>query len=116
MTSDRMMQAIGRIDRAIRRLETAAGKNRERVTAHAREIARLGDALRAAETDNSALLEKAREWEEAQARASESVPSEPALPEPDPHAMNPFSHDKALAALRSLDALIDDLQKARRDG
>ncbi|CAN5290691.1 hypothetical protein BH10PSE13_BH10PSE13_23040 [soil metagenome] len=116
MTSDRMMQAIGRIERAISRLETAAGRNRERVTVDAREIARLGDALRTAEADNSALLEKTREWEEAHARQSESAGSEFPLPESDPHAMNPFSHDKALAALRSLDALIDDLQKARRDG
>jgi hypothetical protein len=111
MTSDRMMQAIGRIERAISRLETAVDKNHELGTSHARDIARLNEALRTAETDNSALLAKAREWEEAHARQAEF-----ALPEPDPHAMNPFSHDKALAALRSLDALIDDLQKARRDG
>lgn len=116
MTSDRMMQAIGRIERAISRLETATVRNRESAAAHAREIARLGDALRVAQSDNSALLEKTREWEEAHARQSESVRAEFVLPETDPHAMNPFSHDKALAALRSLDALIDDLQKARRDG
>lgn len=111
MTSDRMMQAIGRIERAISRLETAVDRNHERAAGHAEEIARLADALRTAESDNGALLKKARDWEEAHARQAELV-----LPEPDPHAMNPFSHDKALAALRSLDALIDDLQKARRDG
>ena len=72
MTSDRMIQAIGRIERAISRLETT--------------------------------VEKVR----SQPR------SKP--PQGDPALVDPFSHDKAVAALRSLDALIDDIQKAQRNG
>lgn len=90
MTSDRMMQAIGRIERAISRIEAGVGK------------------LRARANDSQAELEQLR-----QSRAEGLLG---ASATPDPHAMNPYSHDKALAALRSLDSLIDDLQKARRDG
>lgn len=118
MTSDRMMQAIGRMERAISRLETAVEKRREQAGGHAREIARLGTALREAQAQNATLLERdaqrEREKVAAQARQAELALSQPE--QADPHAMNPFSHDKALAALRSLDSLIDDLQKARRDG
>lgn len=118
MTSDRMMQAIGRMERAISRLQTAAEKRRDEAAGMAREIALLDASLRSAQGEKAellgreqALLERERERVAAEARQAEL-----ALPDPDPHAMNPFSHDKALAALRSLDALIDDLQKARRDG
>lgn len=111
MTSDRMMQAIGRIERAITRLETAVDKKQDAASLQAadqaREIARLKGELLATEQRNAELLQREQEREE------ERIAS-PA--EPDPHAMNAFSHDKALAALRSLDSLIDDLQKGRRDG
>lgn len=114
MTSDRMMQAIGRIERAITRLQTATGRGADLSGRQADEISRLKAALHLAEERNGALQEKlAHEQERATAEraAALAVPAES-----DPHAMNPFSHDKALAALRSLDSLIDDLQKARRDG
>lgn len=113
MTSDRMMQAIGRIERAITRLETATVRGRDLSAGQADEISRLKAGLHAAEKRNDTLqetLERERE------RLSTEQESALAHAEPDPHAMNPFSHDKALAALRSLDSLIDDLQKARRDG
>ncbi|MET0363340.1 MAG: hypothetical protein ABW169_01680 [Sphingobium sp.] len=110
MTSDRMMQAIGRIERAITRLDTAVDRKRglsaERESEQARDIARLKAQLLAAEQRNAELVER-----EQDRQREASVPAEP-----DPHAINAFSHDKALAALRSLDSLIDDLQKARRDG
>lgn len=110
MTSDRMMQAIGRMERAITRLETAMVRGRDHSARQADEIARLQTGLHAAEERNAALL---KDVEQAQESAREGVLTHA---EQDPHAMNPFSHDKALAALRSLDSLIDDLQKARRDG
>lgn len=113
MTSDRMMQAIGRIERAITRLETATDRGRDLSGRQAEEISRLKAALHASEERNGALQEKLeREREEAASGREAAL----AHIEQDPHAMNPFSHDKALAALRSLDSLIDDLQKARRDG
>ncbi|MFT3966655.1 MAG: hypothetical protein QM690_12325 [Sphingobium sp.] len=110
MTSDRMMQAIGRIERAITRLETAVDRKNaisgEREAVQAKEIARLEKELLVTEQRNAELL----------AREKEREGEAPVHAEPDPHAINAFSHDKALAALRSLDSLIDDLQKARRDG
>ncbi|HEX7854113.1 MAG TPA: hypothetical protein VF503_10490 [Sphingobium sp.] len=110
MTSDRMMQAIGRIERAITRLETAVtrkqGLSAERTAEKDQEIARLKAEILATERHNAELLERERDRQE----------NAPAFIEQDPHAINAFSHDKALAALRSLDSLIDDLQKARRDG
>ncbi|HEX7872192.1 MAG TPA: hypothetical protein VF475_04720 [Sphingobium sp.] len=110
MTSDRMMQAIGRIERAITRLDTAVDRKRglsaAREAEQAEEIARLRAQLLAAEQRNAELVEREQDRER---QASPTA-------EPDPHAINAFSHDKALAALRSLDSLIDDLQKARRDG
>lgn len=121
MTSDRMMQAIGRIERAITRLETATGRGRDLSARQADEISRLDAALHAAETRNAVLqatLEHEREEAAADRNAAHTDRDSPAMAAHanDPHAMNPFSHDKALAALRSLDSLIDDLQKARRDG
>jgi hypothetical protein len=111
MSNDRMMQAMGRIERAIGRLEAAA----QRQTVHARqqsqEIARLTDGLDQARRENDELREREQALRQETGRPSATV-----FPEQDPHAMNAFSHDKALAALRSLDTLIDDLQKARRDG
>lgn len=94
MTSDRMMQGLGRIERAISRLESDLDKMRQR--------------LRDSEAAAQALAEE-------RARDEREHPEAAAEP-PDPHAIDPFSRDKALAALRSLDSLIDDLQKARRDG
>ncbi len=113
MTSDRMMQAIGRIDRAITRLETATGRGRDLSGRQADEISRLKAALHAADERNVALQEKLESEREEAAAGRETALAHSSK---DPHAMNPFSHDKALAALRSLDSLIDDLQKARRDG
>lgn len=90
MTSDRMMQAIGRIERAISRLEAGVDKLRERVRADSQQIARLN-------------AERERQQQDLFAP-------------PEPDGMDMFSREKALAALRSLDSLIDDLQRARRDG
>lgn len=100
MTSDRMMQALGRIERAISRLESDLGRMQQRL--------RDSEAEAAAQAAARALAEE---------RARDDAERPEAAPEPpDPHAMDPFSRDKALAALRSLDSLIEDLQKARRDG
>lgn len=108
MTSDRMIQTIGRLERAIARLESVALRKQDvaatRSAEQDSEIARLRADLTASERRCAELLEQ-RERETADAQV-----------EGDPHAINAFSHDKALAALRSLDSLIDDLQKARRDG
>lgn len=98
MTSDRMMQALGRVERAISRLESDLGKMQQR--------------LRDGEAATRALAEERSGAAADAARIAE----QPAAELPDPHAIDPFSRDKALAALRSLDSLIDDLQKARRDG
>jgi hypothetical protein len=101
MTSDRMMQAIGRIERAISRLETTVDKVRSRAREQARDVAeanRRADAL-------------ATETERLRAEQAEGAPAQGDL-----ILADPFSHDKAVAALRSLDALIDDLQKAQRNG
>jgi len=80
MASDAMMQAIGRIERALSRAEGIA-----------------------------------RQLAEARARAlDERLAAMEANAEP-PIDIDPFSREKAVAALRSLDALIGDLQKARSD-
>ena len=81
MASDAMMQAIGRIERALSRAE--------------------GIARQLAEARARALDERLA--------AMEGVNGEPAI------EIDPFSRDKAVAALKSLDALIGDLQKARSD-
>lgn len=82
MASDAMMQAIGRLDKAVTRAETLArGLTEER----AQQI----EAQLAASTTESA--------------------GDPAVD------VDPFSRDKAIAALKSLDALIGDLQKARSE-
>lgn len=101
MTSDRMMQVIGRIERAISRIESAV----ETTATHNR-------------AQGAAYDVQSREIERLKAERHTLATSEAASRplEQDPHAINPYSHDKALAALRSLDSLIDDLQKARRDG
>ncbi len=82
MASDAMMQAVGRLERALTRAETLA---RDLAEQHARAI----EAQLASDTDDDA--------------AGGSVD------------IDPFSRDKAIAALKSLDALIGDLQKARSD-
>lgn len=100
MTSDRMIQAIGRIERAISRLETTVEKVRNR----SRE-------------QTQALAEASRRADAHAAEAERLRAGQPAAPvQGDLALVDPFSHDKAVAALRSLDALIDDLQKAQRNG
>jgi hypothetical protein len=80
MASDAMMQAIGRIERALSRAEGIA-----------------------------------RQLAEARARAlDERLAAMEANAGP-PIDIDPFSREKAVAALKSLDALIGDLQKARSD-
>jgi hypothetical protein len=82
MASDAMMQAIGRLERALTRAETLA---KQAIEEHARVV-------------------------EAQRASVE--------PQDVPHGgveIDPFSRDKAIAALKSLDALIGDLQKARNE-
>ncbi|MET0136906.1 MAG: hypothetical protein ABW192_00830 [Sphingobium sp.] len=118
MTSDRMMQAIGRIERAISRLETTAGRGRDQGARQNQETSRLKAALLASEERAVALEEDlAREkGKSIVAGGPTERQASMAFPDQDPQAINPFSHDKALAALRSLDSLIDDLQRARRDG
>lgn len=59
----------------------------------------------------------AREVAQAQARLIEAqfaADAEPSAAEPAVD-IDPFSRDKAIAALKSLDALIGDLQKARSE-
>ena len=82
MASDAMMQAIGRLERALARAETLAKRVAEE-QARAIEAQLAGDA--ASETAAAAV------------------------------DIDPFSRDKAIAALKSLDALIGDLQKARSE-
>lgn len=101
MTSERMTQAAARIDRAITRLEGSIAKAVARATAAEEALARA-----------TAAAETARPSAGAASADLFAVPA----PRQDEGEVNPFSHDKALAALRSLDSLIDDLQKARRDG
>jgi len=81
MASDAMMQAIGRIERAVTRAEALARK----------------------------LAEERSQMIEAQLAGEEEAPAEPAVD------IDPFSRDKAIAALKSLDALIGDLQRARSE-
>lgn len=101
MTSDRMMQAIGRIERAISRLETTVDKVRGRAHDQARAVAEA----------NARAEAYAGEAERLRSAQAGNVTAQP-----DPALVDPFSHEKAVAALRSLDALIDDLQKAQRNG
>ncbi|MEI9852934.1 MAG: hypothetical protein WDN24_21060 [Sphingomonas sp.] len=82
MASDAMMQAIGRIERALSRAEGIA-----------RQLAEA----------------RARALDERLAAMEAGGGSEPSLD------IDPFSRDKAIAALKSLDALIGDLQNARND-
>jgi len=82
MASDAMMQAIGRLERALTRAETLS---KQVAAEHARAIEmHLAD-------------------DSASATAIGAVD------------IDPFSRDKAIAALKSLDALIGDLQKARSE-
>lgn len=82
MASDAMMQAVGRLERALTRAETLARQLAEK---HAEAL----DAQLTSDTQDESL------------EASVDI--------------DPFSRDKAIAALKSLDALIGDLQKARSD-
>jgi len=82
MASDAMMQAIGRLERALARAETLAKRVAEE-QARAAEAQLAGDDH--GETAASAV------------------------------DIDPFSREKAIAALKSLDALIGDLQKARSE-
>jgi len=81
MASDAMMQAIGRLERALSRVE---GITRQLAEARAQAL-------------------------DAQLAAMDTETTEPAVD------IDPFSRDKAIAALKSLDALIGDLQKARSE-
>ncbi len=81
MASDRMKQAMDRLERAISRAEVAT-----------RQIAEERQAALEAELN------------------AESGPQPPGVD------IDPYSRDKAIAALKSLDSLIGDLQKARSDG
>ena len=82
MASDAMMQAVGRLERAVARAESLAKQVAEE---HARTI----EAQLSGDTAPDA--------------AGDAVD------------IDPFSRDKAIAALKSLDALIGDLQKARSE-
>ncbi len=82
MASDAMMQAIGRLERALTRAETLA-----------KELAE----------EHAQAIEAQLAHDERQDPTGSSV------------EIDPFSRDKAIAALKSLDALIGDLQKARSE-
>jgi len=82
MASDAMMQAIGRLERAVARAETLTKQVAEE---HAR------------------VIEAQLSGDTAPNVAGNTVD------------IDPFSRDKAIAALKSLDALIGDLQKARSE-
>lgn len=82
MASDRMKQALERLERAISRAEVAT-----------RQIA-----------------------EERQAALEAELSADPGGHGPPGVDIDPYSRDKAIAALKSLDSLIGDLQKARGDG
>jgi len=86
MASDAMMQAIGRVERALSRVE---GLVRQGAEARARAL-----------DEQLAAMDAAMDADTSE---------EPAID------VDPFSRDKAIAALRSLDALIGDLQKSRSD-
>jgi hypothetical protein len=77
-----MMQAIGRVERALARAE--------------RLVRQLAE-------------EKARARDAQLAGLDDEADDDPAVD------IDPFCREKAVAALRSLDALIGDLQKARSD-
>ncbi len=79
MASERMMQAIGRLEQALGRAEKAV-----------RDMAEVRRVILEAEPASSADASDVE--------------------------IDPYSRDKAIAALKSLDALIGDLQKARGDG
>jgi len=82
MASDAMMQAVGRLERAVARAESLA---KQVAQEHARAL---------------------------EAQLPGDTPQDTAGPAVD---IDPFSRDKAIAALKSLDALIGDLQKARSE-
>lgn len=82
MASDAMMQAIGRLERALTRAESLAKQVSE-------EHAKVIEAQFAQDLDGDADTSSVE--------------------------IDPFSRDKAIAALKSLDALIGDLQKARSE-
>jgi hypothetical protein len=129
MNNDRMMQALGRIERAISRLEIGLEKSRalsraqtQSVTeaqAHITAQAEVVAEAQAHITAQQQSLEEAEARLIAQAKEIEQLKAAAATPAPaqgDLGLVDPFSHDKALAALKSLDSLIDDLQKARQNG
>ncbi|MBU0556342.1 MAG: hypothetical protein KKD64_02255 [Alphaproteobacteria bacterium] len=72
-------------------------------------IERLDRAVTRAETLARQLTEERAQQIEAQLAASSVEEDGPAVD------IDPFSRDKAIAALKSLDALIGDLQKARSE-
>ena len=82
MASDAMIQAIGRLERALTRVEGLAKQLHE---------------------------ERAKALDIQLAEMDMDLTSEPAVD------IDPFSREKAIAALKSLDALIGDLQKARSE-
>ncbi len=82
MASDAMMQAIGRLERALSKAEALSKQVAE---AHANALAQQSTAIEAKPAEGPAV------------------------------DIDPFSRDKAIAALKSLDALIGDLQKARSE-
>lgn len=96
MASERMVEAIERLEQAIARVEAEAKRQ-------AQVRAALGEALTRSRAETASMREQL-------ATAAAAAP-----PVPEPKA-DPFSRDKAIAALKSLDSLIGDLQKARTDG
>ncbi|BAK67012.1 MULTISPECIES: hypothetical protein [Sphingobium] len=90
MASDAMMQAIGRLERAITRAETLA-----------RQVAE-----QQAQAIEAQLAQDDREDMAGYAATPGAGHGS---------ELDPFSRDKAIAALKSLDALIGDLQKARSE-
>lgn len=99
MASEQMVEAIGRLERAIARVEAEAKRQ-------AQVRAALGEALTRSRAETATVREQL-----AKAAAAAVAPAPEPLAEVDP-----FSRDKAIAALKSLDSLIGDLQKARADG
>lgn len=82
MASDAIMQAVGRLERAVARAESLTKQVAEE---HARAIEAQSPGDTAQDAPGAAV------------------------------DIDPFSRDKAIAALKSLDALIGDLQKARSE-
>jgi hypothetical protein len=99
MTTERMMLAIGRIERAVTRLETASQRVLADSSAQARALAAAQDHI----ATQSAELERLA-----------SMQTQPR--QGDLGLVDPFSREKAMLALRSLDSLIDDLKRARQHG